>query len=463
VIAAAGGGSTRASSMAEDQTEVNKLRARNKKLATEKSYLQLVVDMMCRLSTASGLENTLHNMIYAVVESIGGANAAIYYKVDDDIYRMNLTGSVEKIDQITDSIVADVFRDRKPIEIEHAYGDTKMLLPEFCNAQTLAYPLIASGNIIGVFKIDSMHIGTRNMQKMLPIFFEFAALILNNEIFSYNKIKKSYDELNKSLLELIDTKNKLEIQIAERTEAVNKLTLANLELGMRTAELEQANRELESFSYSVSHDLRTPLRAIDGFSRLLLEDYGAQFDEEGLRFLTLVRQNVERMAQLIDDLLAFARASRQEAAMEQVDMAALAEAVGKDLRSAAPAGRKIAMRIGALPLARADKAMMRQVFTNLLGNALKFTGTRAEARIDVGGVSEGKENLYWVKDNGVGFDMRYLGKLFGVFQRLHSMEEFEGTGIGLAIVKRIVERHSGRIWAEGRVGEGATIYFALPC
>ncbi|MGE5467150.1 MAG: CHASE domain-containing protein [Ignavibacteria bacterium] len=229
----------------------------------------------------------------------------------------------------------------------------------------------------------------------------------------------------------------------------------------RTSQLEAANRELESFSYSVSHDLRAPLRAIDGFSRILLEDYEAKLDEEGKRVLNVVRANTVRMEQLIDDILQFSRMSRQEMAMAPVDMAALTREVFDEVRAAAP-GRNVVLRLGEIPPARGDRALIRQVLVNLLSNAVKYTATRAEAVVDVDSVVAGDETIYRVKDNGVGFDMQYVDRLFGVFQRLHAANQFEGTGIGLAIVKRIVVRHGGRVWAEGKVGEGATFCFTLP-
>jgi signal transduction histidine kinase len=226
----------------------------------------------------------------------------------------------------------------------------------------------------------------------------------------------------------------------------------------RTAELQAVNRELESFSYSVSHDLRAPLRAIDGFARMLEEDYGERLDDEGRRLLGVVRGSSRQMGQLIDDLLDFSRLGRQAIARRPLDMAALAREVAATLTH----GSAARVAVGALPPAHADAALLRQVWANLIGNALKYSGKRAEPRIAVGGGAEAGEDVYWVRDNGVGFDMRYADKLFGVFQRLHGADEFPGTGVGLAIVQRVVARHGGRVWAQGRAGEGACFYFALP-
>jgi len=229
----------------------------------------------------------------------------------------------------------------------------------------------------------------------------------------------------------------------------------------RTAELAAANKELEAFAYSVSHDLRAPLRAVDGFARILSKEYAGRLDAEGQRLLRVVRDSAQKMGQLIDDLLAFSRMGRHEMASADIDMTVLARDVADGLRKLETA-RTIEIAIAPLPPTHGDPAMMRQAWFNLLSNAIKFTRPRSPAHIEVGGRVEGRENIYWVKDNGVGFDMQYVDKLFGVFQRLHGPEEFEGTGVGLALVQRIVHRHGGRIWAEAQLNEGATFCFALP-
>ncbi len=234
------------------------------------------------------------------------------------------------------------------------------------------------------------------------------------------------------------------------------------QVAQRTKALEGTNAELESFSYSVSHDLRAPLRAIHGFARILLEDHNAKLDPEAQRLLGVIDQNTRRMGQLIDDLLAFSRLGRREIASARVDMTELARLVADELRRGEGDRNGLELRIDSLVPAHGDRALLRQVLSNLLQNALKFTRGRPDARIEVGSRPDGKETVYFVKDNGAGFDARYVDKLFGVFQRLHSAEEFDGTGVGLAIVKRIVQRHGGRVWAEGKLNEGATFYFSLP-
>jgi signal transduction histidine kinase len=227
----------------------------------------------------------------------------------------------------------------------------------------------------------------------------------------------------------------------------------------KTAELIAANKELDAFSYSVSHDLRAPLRAMDGYARMLEEDFGARLDEEGRRLLGVVRASGKKMGRLIDDLLEFSRLGRQEPLRTRVDMGQLAREVAGELANAAPRAQ---VRIGELPGALADRSLIKQVWHNLVGNALKYSAKRPDPQVEIGARREAAETVFWVRDNGAGFDMRYAARLFGVFQRLHRAEEFPGTGVGLAIVQRIVARHGGRVWAEARPEAGATFHFSLP-
>ena len=229
----------------------------------------------------------------------------------------------------------------------------------------------------------------------------------------------------------------------------------------RTAELKAVVSELESFSYSVSHDLRAPLRAINGFSEMLLENHASALNDEGRQLLGVVRKNTLQMSQLIDDLLTFAHIARKDLAKKRVPMTELVQEIATELQGELP---QAPCRLTINPLADADgdAALLRQVWTNLLSNALKFSRTRPDPEIEVTCSKMPKELIYCVRDNGVGFDMQYVHKLFGVFQRLHSNLEFEGTGVGLAIVQRIVLKHAGRVWAEGEVGHGAAFFFTLP-
>jgi len=248
----------------------------------------------------------------------------------------------------------------------------------------------------------------------------------------------------------------------DRVRLVGELEEKVSEVTERTRQLEAANDELGAFSYSVSHDLRAPLRAVNGYTSILLEEFSSGLSAEGLGFLKRVKENGEYMGHLIDDLLAFSRLGRQALRLQPVHTRGV---VDRALDKLAPAieGRQVDLVIGDLPDCESDPALLEQVFINLIGNAFKYSRKREGARIEVGasGGAAGETPVYFVKDNGAGFDMQYADKLFGVFQRLHRNQDFEGTGVGLAIVQRIVNRHGGRVWAEGKVNEGATFYFTL--
>jgi PAS domain S-box-containing protein len=248
--------------------------------------------------------------------------------------------------------------------------------------------------------------------------------------------------------------------ISARKQSEERIRQLNGALRERAAELEVINKELEAFSYSVSHDLRAPLRAMDGFSRILLDDYADQLDDKGRDRLARIRTATQRMAGLIDDLLKLSRVSRAELHRETVDVSALAQEVVEALRKDDPQ-REVEVSVQPGLTADADEHLLRVVLDNLLGNAWKYTGKTQQARIEMGARTEDGARIFYVRDNGAGFDMVYANKLFGAFQRLHDAGDFPGTGIGLATVQRVITKHGGKVWAEGAVGQGARFYFTL--
>ncbi len=294
---------------------------------------------------------------------------------------------------------------------------------------------------------------------------ETAKAISDRRDYSVRATKHSQDELGL----LTDAFNQMLTQIHAQDQALReseaRLHELNQELERRvierTAQIEAANQELEAFSYSVSHDLRAPLRHIDGFTGLLERHIEPTLDDKGRRYVKTISEAAKQMGTLIDDLLTFSRIGRAELRRATVPLQRLVDEVRCTLEPEI-AARDIVWAIDELPEVQGDPQLLRLALQNLIGNALKYTRPRAEARIEIGARCEDTETVCSIRDNGVGFDMRYVERLFGVFQRLHSGAEFEGTGIGLASVKRIVQRHGGRVWAEGAVGEGACFYFSLP-
>jgi two-component system, sensor histidine kinase and response regulator len=253
--------------------------------------------------------------------------------------------------------------------------------------------------------------------------------------------------------ELIEKNNSLEKAEAE-------ITKLNGELEKKIAELEMANKEMESFSYSVSHDLRAPIRSLEGYSKILIEDYATTMDAEANRLLQIIRNNARKMDTLINDLLEFSRLGKKEVQKSSINTEQLVRNIVNEISPVVNNHAKV--QFHSLPPANADYTLIKQVWVNLISNGLKYSAKKKEPLIEIGSHSQAAETVYYVKDNGAGFDMQYADKLFGVFQRLHKPTEFEGTGVGLAIVQRIVLKHGGRVWGEGKPQEGATFYFSLP-
>lgn len=292
-----------------------------------------------------------------------------------------------------------------------------------------------------------------------------AAIVSTHKDYSVRAEPRGQDEIGRLILTFNQMLAQIQAQDAALRESQatleGRVEERTRELERRSQELAAANKELEAFCYSVSHDLRAPLRGIDGFSRTLLDDYaGKTLDEQGSHYLRRVRANTQRMGELIDDLLHLSRLTRADLVRTRVDISAIARRVAGELASR-EASRSVELVVQSGLFADADAHLVPVIFENLLGNAWKFTGRRPDARVEVGGYGNGEGDVFYVRDNGAGFDMQYADKLFGVFQRLHGSAEFEGTGIGLATVQRIVQRHGGRIWAESAPDKGATFYFTL--
>ena len=340
-------------------------------------------------------------------------------------------------------------------------------LARFGASGWLSVPLRAQGALLGALSLFRDAPGpayTAAEQEFLQAIAHRSALAISN-VRLYTTALHLNAELEQRVVErtaqLAASNRALEGENADRRRAEAQVRQLNLTLQQRAAALETANQELEAFSYSVSHDLRAPLRSIDGFSLALLEDYGSQMDDSARDYMRRVRAAAQRMAALIDDLIDLSRVARAEMRWEQVDLSALAHAVAADLRQGAPE-RQVEFRFEPGLTARGDERLLRVALENLLGNAWKFTSEQAAAVIAFGRQRVDGQAAYFVRDNGAGFDMAYAHRLFGAFQRLHDQSEYPGTGIGLATVQRIIHRHGGRVWAEGQVQTGATFFFYLP-
>jgi signal transduction histidine kinase len=298
----------------------------------------------------------------------------------------------------------------------------------------------------------------KGISKPILALAETAKAVSKHQDYSRRAPKTGNDELGL----LTEAFNQMLVRIQEQNESLNEF---NQQLGQkvkeRTLEPEAANKELESFSYSVSHDLRAPLRAINGFTQILEKKYNNVIDDEGRRLMGIVSDNAKKMGQLIDDLLQFSRLGKKDVQKINIDTNAMLTSLLKEIDKAQWNSKATIVTKDLLP-AYGDGPLIHQVFYNLITNALKYSRTKPNPVAEIGSYSDENENIYYVKDNGVGFDMEYYDKLFHVFQRLHSAEEFEGTGVGLAIVSKIVSRHGGKVWAEGKVNEGAVFYFSLP-
>ncbi len=330
----------------------------------------------------------------------------------------------------------------------------------------ISFPLIFQGELVGALNLGMSEPGAFNPEQIEIVKEVAGVLAIAVQQAHLNELARSHtQELEERVADRTRQLRERVAQVEQLNQALTglleELQLSNSRLAETTRQLEEANAELEAFSYSVSHNLRAPLRALDGFARILQEDHGRDCPPEAGRYLALLRDNAQQMGQLIDDLLKFSRLSRQSLQKRKVDVTGLVHQVLDELKAGQGEERQVEVEMSQLPPGLADPALLKQVLLNLLANAFKFTRNREVARIEIGSTQAEGETVYYVRDNGVGFDKRYVHRLFGVFQRLHHVDDFEGTGVGLAVAQRILHRHDGRIWAEAEVGKGATFYFTL--
>jgi signal transduction histidine kinase len=437
--------------------------------------------------------------MYSIARIVGESSVAPLQFMDQDAAHRVLVNLNHETD-IKEAILLDkrgvVFANNKGTNRTSAGAQTyaptvtdQVLTSEFSGQKlTVVYRMYKGKEFLGTLIIKSE---LTYLEKVIRSYLMIAALViiaglLAALIISYflqqtisrrllhlvNKMREVADTGNYSLRVATEGTDEIGILSKEFNSLLQQidkmesnLKEANIDLEQRveqrTAELETANKELESFSYSVSHDLKAPLRAINGFTDILVKKYADKIDDKGKEIANIIVTNAQKMGQLIQDLLEFSRIGRREMAMDNVSMDDIAGQVVDEIK-AANADRDITLNVGKLPPAHGDKSLLTQVWVNLIANAFKYTGHKDKAEITIGSNTQDNEIVYFIKDNGAGFDMQYYDKLFRVFQRLHGADEFEGTGVGLAIVSRIIARHGGKVWAEGKPDEGATFYFSLP-
>jgi signal transduction histidine kinase/CheY-like chemotaxis protein len=423
---------------------IHKLEHKMLQLERANKRLTSLYQASCNLVTIKSSTELIHCILRTIVETAGYQQANYFY-FDESQNKLPLLDSVGFSEEIL-----TVFKEKLVFNLGEKQGLVGLAAQ---SGQTINVPDTSREPRWIVL------IPTINSALFIPVYYE-RRLLGVVALFSGEKDAfTEEDEINIAALV-----NSLAISIENR-KVEEEIRQLNVQLEQRVAErttqLENSNKELEAFAYSVSHDLRAPLRAIDGFSSILLEDYGNKLDDEANRLLSKVHDNTRKMDRLITDILALSRVNRSELRFSRIDMATMVHSIYNEIASP-EVQKKFTFTVSPLPDAYGDPTLMRQLWTNLISNAIKYTLPMDECIIQIKCQPEGDLNIYTIQDNGVGFNPEYTHKLFGVFQRLHSPDQFEGTGIGLAIVKRIIQRHGGQVWAEGALNQGATFYFSIP-
>jgi len=377
----------------------------------------------------------------------------LYYIIEGHIYAVDVFGKKWKVDVLEDGHVAQVMENKTPMLLEHDFTDSMMKTPDFTKSWDWIYPLLVDSQIIGVLKMENLFAGMEGWETQMPIFFNYVALVLRNSIYNFNKLEKSYKKLEKNN-KALEKENKVRKQVEKNLFQLNDKQEKQL------TSIKNLNEELESFTNSVSHDLRAPLRPMIGFSQIMMRDYHEQMDKRGCYFLERINTNALRMSQLLDDLLHLSRLIKDDMNLTRVDLSHLARVYLAELQQS-DHERKVKVHVDEDMLIIGDLHLLLSLVENLIGNAWKYTSNTEFAWIRFTMEQEVGEQVFSIKDNGAGFDMSKADKLFAPFQRMHSDDEFQGTGIGLATVKRIVQRHGGHIWADATPNQGATFHFTL--